>query len=148
MSGPFIRSPKFSFRSADFGRGWVGLLLLAAGLGAASLAPPDPAAQAQLTFQPGKGPAGIRVVLEGDGLESVRRVRFGTQEAPFKVVSPQRVETHVPQGAASAPITLVGAGGVYSTGAAFQVTPERPGPPAIDPVSARPFVLRPEGPYQ
>jgi hypothetical protein len=130
MPGHAPRPTAFSLKTADFGRGWAGLLLIAAGLGAAGLAPQDPAA-GLISCLPTRGPAGIRVVLEGDGLESTRGVRFGAQEAAFMVLSGQRVETHVPPGAASAPITLLGAAGVYTTGTAFLVTPGRPGPPAI-----------------
>ncbi|MDR3672509.1 MAG: hypothetical protein P4L36_16805 [Holophaga sp.] len=131
MLGTSLRPTAPPRKSADFGRGWAGLLLIAAGLGAAGLAPAvsEPASPA---FLPMKGPVGIRVILEGDGLETTRVVRFGALEASFKVLGPRRVETRVPEGAASAPITLVSAEGrVLTTGAAFQVTPEQPGPPAM-----------------
>ena len=101
--------------------GLMGLMLVAAGLIAASLRPPDPG-PTRISCLPVEGPAGIKVVLEGEGLEATRAVRFGDREAPFKVVSDRRVETRVPEGAASAPILLVTGGGAsYSTGAPFQV---------------------------
>jgi hypothetical protein len=132
MSSQPVRPSESSRTSA--GLKGVGLLLLALGLGAASLARPDPAAPAlaQLSFLPNEGPVGIRVVLEGDGLQDTRSVRFGAREATFTMVSGERVETHVPPGAESEPITLVTAAGErFTTGAPFQVTPGRPGPPAI-----------------
>jgi hypothetical protein len=101
---------------------------------AASLALPEPgpSGPAPLSFLPHRGPVGIRVVLEGQGLISTASVRFGPRPAPFKVVNDQRVDTHVPEGADSAPITLTTAGGrVFTSGAAFQVTREVPGPPVI-----------------
>ena len=120
-------------RPATFWRGWVGLAMIAAGMGAAGiarLAPPPP--ESRLSFLPPKGPVGIRVVLEGRGLERTRSVRFGARDALFTVVSGERVETHVPDGAVTAPITLTLEGGaVLTSGAEFRVSKEVPIPPVI-----------------
>jgi hypothetical protein len=121
-------------RFPELGRGWLGVLMVAAGLGAASLAPYDPAAPAltRFSFLPPRGTAGIRVVLEGDGLQNPRSVRFGSQPAPFRALDAGRVETHVPEGAATAPITLVTeTGQTLTSGVPFQVLAGRPQPPAI-----------------
>ncbi|MGA2081151.1 MAG: IPT/TIG domain-containing protein [Holophaga sp.] len=121
-------------RFPELGRGWVGVLMVAAGLGAAGLVPDDPSAPglAQFSFLPPKGPVGIRVVLEWDAQEAPQAVRFGVLPASFRVVRPGVVETHVPEGAGTGPITLVGESGrAYTSGAPFQVLPERGKPPAI-----------------
>jgi hypothetical protein len=120
-------------RPANFWRGWIGLVMIAAGMGAAGLAQ---MAASHLAFLPPKGPVGIRVVLEGKGLAQTRSVRFGpcakVKAAEFRAVSDERVEVHVPEGALSGPITLTTADGTeFTSGADFQVTQERPGPPAI-----------------
>lgn len=131
-------------RIPELGRGWLGVMMVGAGLGTVWLAPPDTAAPAlaRLAFLPPKGPAGIRVVLEGEGVRTARTVRFGATAAVFRTVGEGRIETRVPEGAGSAPITLVtDTGRTYTSGAAFQVLPGRPGPPAIavsSPGRARP----------
>jgi hypothetical protein len=108
-------------RPANFWRGWVGLAMVAAGVGAAGLAPLVP--PARLSCLPPKGPPGARVVLEGKGLEQTRSVRFGDRPALFRTVSDLRVETHVPEGAASGPIVLtIAGGGRFTSGIDFQVT--------------------------
>ena len=139
-------------RPANFWRGWVGLLMIAAGMGAAGLAalaplvappaakpspgarpaPPPVVEPIHLSFLPPKGPVGIRVVLEGKGLEQTRSVRFGARETPFRTVSDQRVEVHVPEGAVTGPITLTTAeGALFTSGADFKVTRGVPPAPVI-----------------
>ena len=120
--------------SQDFRRGLAGFLIIAAGVTAASLALPEPGlpGPAPLSFLPHRGPEGIRVVLEGQGLAGTNSVRFGSKPAAYRIVSDQRVETHVPDGAESAPITLTTTGGLlFTSGADFQVTREKPRPPVI-----------------
>jgi hypothetical protein len=134
MSARSNRPSESGLRFPELGRGWIGVLLVAAGLGAAGLAPDDPSSPglAQFSFLPPKGPAGIRVVLEGEALDTPKVVRFGVLPAAFKVVSPGRIETHVPEGAGTGPITLVSESGrTYTSGAPFQVLPGRGKPPAI-----------------
>lgn len=118
----------------ELGRGWLGVLMVTAGLGTAWLAPVDPGAPAlaQFAFAPPKGHPGMRVLLEGEGVGSARAVRFGDVLAAFRPAGDGRIEARVPAGADSAPITLVtDTGQVYTSGAVFQVLPGRPGPPAI-----------------
>jgi hypothetical protein len=72
------------------------------------------------------------VVLDGPGLGAANSVRFGAKPALFRIVSDQRVETRVPEGAVSAPITLTTTGGaLFTSGADFQVTREAPAGPVI-----------------
>jgi hypothetical protein len=124
----------FGLRIPELGPGWLGVMMVGAGLGTVWLAPPRPAAPAlaRLAFLPPRGPAGIRVLLEGEGVQAARTVKFGAAQAVFRTVGEGRIEARVPEGADSAPITLVtDTGRTYTSADAFQVLPGRPGPPAV-----------------
>jgi hypothetical protein len=133
MPAPSSSTPPASrLRLPELGRGWLGLLMVAAGLGLVRLVRPEPAAPARFAFLPQRGRAGMRVVLAGEAVRAARAVWFGATPAPFRAVDADHIEIRVPEGAGSAPITLVTGTGQTSTSVtSFQVLPGRPGPPTL-----------------
>jgi hypothetical protein len=71
---------------------------------------------------PNSGITGSAVTIEGSALGSVEKVEFGTLAATFKVLSPTRLETTVPDGASKGKITLSSAAGSVTSKAKFTPT--------------------------
>ncbi|MEU8346059.1 IPT/TIG domain-containing protein [Actinomadura meyerae] len=74
-------------------------------------------------IEPLSGPPGTRVTIAGSGLGSATFVRFGTGRAPATDVTDTRVETIVPDGAASGPLIVVTPTGAAASSETFTVEP-------------------------
>ena len=68
------------------------------------------------------GPVGTPVTLNGEGFQQVTRVEFAGTAAVLQTVEQGRIETQVPAGAATGPLTLADAGGHVVQAGTFTVT--------------------------
>jgi hypothetical protein len=67
-------------------------------------------------FTPTQGPIGTPVTISGYGFMGTSEVSFGTVDASFTVVNDGQINATVPDGAVTAPITVVAPGGTVDTG--------------------------------
>ena len=97
------------------------------GLALACLAQAD--APGIRAFCPASGRVDTPVMIFGDGLDGAMEVRFGDHPASFQVQDAGVVETWVPPGAGSGPLTILTPAGPAVSAGPFQVDP-RPAEPA------------------
>lgn len=102
----------------------TGRLAVTTRLGTATSAAALTVTSAALTgVSPSSAPIGSAVTLLGANLTGATSVRFGTKAASFSVASSSRVIATVPDGATSAPVTVVAPAGTATSAATFRVTP-------------------------
>lgn len=76
------------------------------------------------SFAPASGPAGAKVLLQGNGLRSASRVQFNGTDAGFVVKSMNQIEATVPAGATSGVLAVTTLDGLALTAAEFVVEQE------------------------
>jgi hypothetical protein len=91
------------------------------GLGAFSPAPGEET-PGLAGFTPSSGITGSVVQIEGSGLGAVSAVEFGKLTAQFKLLSPTLIEATVPNGAITAKLSLLSAGGTLTSKHKFKPT--------------------------
>lgn len=74
------------------------------------------------SFSPPNGPVGTKVTVQGQNLGNASSVQFGNVAAQFAPVNAQQIVATVPEGASTAPITIVTPGGTVVSSAAFTVS--------------------------
>jgi hypothetical protein len=79
------------------------------------------------SFAPSSGPAGTSVTISGTSLAGATAVRFNGVTASFTATSDTAIQTAVPAGATTGPLTVTTSGGTATSSGAFTVI----GPPAI-----------------
>ena len=67
-------------------------------------------------FTPTKGPIGTTVVITGASFTGTTEVKFGEVDATYTVNNDGQITATVPDGAITAPITVVTPGGSVDTG--------------------------------
>src|SRR5262249_39128084 len=67
-------------------------------------------------FTPTKGPIGTLVTISGASFTGTTQVEFGAVNSSFTVVNDSTITATVPDGAVTAPITVVAPGGTVDTG--------------------------------
>ena len=84
----------------------------------ANLVPPAPAVTG---FTPASGLVGTSVTINGSNLTGASSVTFNGTAAAFTVTSSSAIQTTVPAGATSGPISVITPGGTASSSSAFTV---------------------------
>jgi len=90
------------------------------------------------SFYPAAGRVDTPIMIFGSGFSGTREVHFGNQPAQFQVQDTGVLETWVPPGADSGPLTVTTPTGVALSAGPFQVDPGPPQPAtvlALDPVA-------------
>jgi len=79
------------------------------------------------SFSPTSGPVGTAVTINGTSFTGATRVVFNGVSATFTVTSDSAIQTSVPAGATSGPVSVTAAGGTATSSSSFTVI----SPPAI-----------------
>jgi hypothetical protein len=84
------------------------------------------------SFTPASGMVGTTVTITGTNFTGATAVRFGTVNAVFTVNSPTQITATVPSGAVTAPIIIVGLGGLFASATSFTIV----APPALPTITS------------
>jgi hypothetical protein len=83
--------------------------------------PPPPAAPTISSFSPKQGRVETAVTVNGTNFTGASAVTFNGTIATFTVSSPTQIQTSVPSGATTGPITVTTPGGTATSSGSFRV---------------------------
>jgi hypothetical protein len=100
--------------------------------------PPPPPSPTITTFSPASGTPGTSVTISGANFANVTDVAFNGAHAVYNVLSASQIQTSVPSGSTTGPITVTTQSGTATSSSTFAVTGTAPSISSFTPASGRP----------